>query len=61
MLQNMTLSERLKEFADRRSIIRMEKRACIETQQYERAAAVRDKEKKIEEEVSVFLKEEAKY
>lgn len=61
MKQNIILSGKLKEFADRRDIILLEKKACVKAQQYERAAQVRDRERQLEDEVIEFLKKDAKY
>jgi len=57
----MILSEKLKNFADRRAVIIMEKISAAKAQQYERAAAARDKEKKLDAEAIQFLVNEAKY
>lgn len=61
MEQSITLSEKLKQFSERRKIILAEKKECVKQQQYERAAAVRDKEKNLEREAIEFLKKDAKY
>ena len=61
MKTELSLSGKLKEFADRRSIILMEKSAAVKHQQYERAAEARNKEKQLEAEAIQFLVNEAKY
>lgn len=61
MNQEITLSGKLKEFADRRSIIQMEKLAAVKHQQYERAAEARNKERQLETEAIEFLKKDAQY
>lgn len=61
MKPEITLSGKLKEFADRRSILRMEKTAAAKAQQYERAADARNKERQLEEEAIEFLKKDAQY
>jgi hypothetical protein len=61
MKPEITLSGKLKEFADRRANILLEKKACVKAQQYERAAKVRDKEKQLEVEAIEFLKKDAQY
>ena len=61
MEKQMILSEKLKNFADRRAVIIMEKISAAKAQQYERAAAARDKEKKLDAEAIQFLVNEAKY
>lgn len=61
MKKELTLSEKLIEFADRRKVILLEKKACVLSQQYERAAQTRDKEKKLDAEAIQFLINESKY
>lgn len=57
----MTLSEKLKNFADRRAVIIMEKMAAAKAQRYERAAEARNRERDLEEEALEFLKKDAQY
>lgn len=61
MEHKIILSGQLKEFADRRAKILLEKNIAIKSQQYEKAAFTRDMERKLENEVIDFLKKDAKY
>ena len=61
MEQEKSLTEIMKDFAQRRAIIILEKKECVKAQHYERAAVVRDREKKLEEDAIAFLKNEGKY
>lgn len=61
MIEEIKFSEKLKQFADKRAILKMEKTAAAKEQKYERAAAARNKLKELEYEVIEFLKKEAKY
>ena len=56
-----TLSEKIKNLADRRAIIKLEKSAAVKEQKYERAAAAREKEKDLDVEAIEFLIKEANY
>lgn len=56
-----TLSEKIKNLADRRDILKLEKTAAAKEQKYERAAEARNKLKELDVEAIEFLIKEANY